>query len=197
MKQSKRPRLPLAEKLQVLHYHSIGMKPVQIQSKFKISPRTFYRILESEENLRELDSNGESVYSKGTPHPKHPELESRVTEFVAFARNNRMPVSKSLIEERAVMTAEMLGITVFKASNGWLERYLRRSSIQPPYKLRGKGNAILPPCHTSRMVEIRSTASQYEPCNIWNLNESGLFFSNETQPFVLAYFRISNGSTRN
>ena len=100
MKQSKRSRLSSAEKLQVLHYHSIGMKPFQIQSKFKISPRTFYRILESKENLRERDSNGESVNSKGAPHPKHPELESRVPAFVAFARYNRMPVSKSLIQER-------------------------------------------------------------------------------------------------
>ena len=76
----------MAEKLLVLHYYSIGMKPVQIQLKFEISPRTFYIILKSEENLRERDSNGENVDSKGAPHPEHPKLESRVTEFAAFAR---------------------------------------------------------------------------------------------------------------
>lgn len=74
------------------------------------------------------------------------------------------------------MNAEMLRITGFKASNGWLERYLRRTPVQPCYKLRGKGNPTIPPCHNSRMDEIRSTASQYESCNIWNMEESGLFF---------------------
>ena len=74
------------------------------------------------------------------------------------------------------MAAEILGITGFKASNGWLERYFRRLPVQLSCKLRGQENAALPPCHTSRMVEIRSTASQYEPCNIWNMDESGLCF---------------------
>ena len=71
----------------------------------------------------------------------------------------------------------MLGIKGFKASNGWLERYSRRSSVQPSYKLKGKRNDTHPPCHTSRMVEMRSAASQYEPRNIWNIDESGSFFA--------------------
>ena len=39
-----------------------------------------------------------------------------MTEFVAFVRNNRRPVSESSISKRAEMTAEMLGITGFNAS---------------------------------------------------------------------------------
>ena len=98
MKQSKHSRLSLAEKLLPLHYHSIGLKHVQIQLKFKVSLRTFYRILEREENLRKRESNGESVDSRGAPHPKNPELESRVNKFVTFARKNRMPVSTGIIQ---------------------------------------------------------------------------------------------------
>ena len=74
------------------------------------------------------------------------------------------------------MTAGTLGITGFEASYGWLERHLRRSPVQRSYKLIGKGNATVPHCHTSRMVKICSAVSQNEPCNICNMDESGLYF---------------------
>ena len=64
MKQPTRSGLSLGEKLQILHYHSTGMKLVQIQLKFKISPGTFCGILRSDKNLCERDSNVESVDPK-------------------------------------------------------------------------------------------------------------------------------------
>lgn len=87
-----------------------------------------------------------------------------------------MPVSETLIQERAVMTSEMVGIKGFKASNGWPKLYLRRSAVEPSYKLRFKANASFPICQISRMFEILSAASHYELCNIWNIHESVLLF---------------------
>ena len=45
-KKFKRSDLSLADKLLVLHEHKIGTKLIHIQLKFKISPRTYYRILD-------------------------------------------------------------------------------------------------------------------------------------------------------
>lgn len=93
--------------------------------KFNISQRIFDGIFANENNLRERASNGKNINLKVALHPKHPELESRVADFVAFTKTNRIPVSKRLVQENAVMTAEALGSTEFKSSNGWLEEYLR------------------------------------------------------------------------
>ena len=52
------------------------------------------------------------------------------------------------------MTAESYEVTGFQASNGSLDRNLRQSSIQPSYRLRGKGDSNLPTNHTSAMVDL-------------------------------------------
>ena len=88
IKRSKRSQLSLADKLLVVHEHKIGTKPVDIQLKFNISQRTYYRILASKDKLRERDNFRESPDSKRAPHPKYPQLELRVTEFISFAREN-------------------------------------------------------------------------------------------------------------
>ena len=87
-----------------------------------------------------------------------------------------MPVSKNSVQEGALMTAEALGITRFQASNEWLDCYLLQSPIQPSYKLRGKGDSWLPNNHASAMANVSSVSSQCELRNIWNMDESGLFF---------------------
>ena len=54
-KKFKCSHLSRADKLVELHEHKIGTKPVDIQSKFKISPRTYYRIIARKDKQRERD----------------------------------------------------------------------------------------------------------------------------------------------
>ena len=103
-------------------------------------------------------------------YAKHPVIEQRITEFVEFAREQRLPVSKTLIQERARMIARNLGLESFKASNGWFSRYLRRSNVQSSCNLHGKGNESIQTNHLDRIEEIRSIAAQYQLKNIWNMD---------------------------
>ena len=119
-----------------------------------------------QEGHRAMDRNRVPICISGTLHAKYPALESRVTEFIEFASDQRMPVSMNLIQEHTKMTANITGITSFKASNGWLNQFLRRSTVQPSYKLSGKGNPSLPACHASAMNILRSISATYEPSNI-------------------------------
>ena len=81
-----------------------------------------------------------------------------------------------LIRERVRMTAESLNINSFKASPGWLEKFLHRSSVQPSFKLHRKRNIQLSKNHLTKMEEIRQIASQYDVSNINNMDGSGLFY---------------------
>ncbi len=45
-------------------------------------------------------------------------LQKRICEFVQIAGDQRLPVSKSLIQERARMTAEEMNLIQLSASNG-------------------------------------------------------------------------------
>ena len=45
-------------------------------------------------------------------------VDEQVVQFINFARSERLPVSMRLIQERAKLAAENLGITTFKESAG-------------------------------------------------------------------------------
>lgn len=72
------------------------------------------------------------------------------------------------------------------ASRGWLEGYLRRSHIQGFYRLHGKGHSALPSSHVEKMKGLRSIASEYEPRNMYIVDESGLFYRMGTRRSYLA-----------
>ena len=111
------------------------MAPSEAMSKFGICKRTLYHIKSKKEIYYGMDRNRVSLDARGTFQAKYSELEARMTEFIAFAPDQHVPVSMHLIQERARMTAEIMGIDPFKASNGWLQNFLRRTSVQPSFKL--------------------------------------------------------------
>ena len=81
-----------------------------------------------------------------------------------------------LIQTRDILAARNLGITTFKASAGWMMRFLRRSSVQPSFRLRGKGDSFLPVVHAEYISSLQETRAQYSARNIYNMDESGLFY---------------------
>ena len=104
----------------MLHLLDTGVTLAQIQTKFDIHGRTFQRIKKNREAICAMDRNRVPISTSGTLYANYYALESRVTEFTKFALDQRMPVSMHLIQERAELTADIMDITLFKASNGWL-----------------------------------------------------------------------------
>ncbi len=84
-----------------------------------------------------------------------------MTEFIAFARDERLPVSMYLIQERGKIFSEELATENFKASNGRLQNYIQRSSVQGSLRLHGKDNAVLPSNHVQQMEALRCIAAMY------------------------------------
>ena len=84
-----------------------------------------------------------------------------------------------------------LSINNFKESNGWLRRFLIRTPVQPSFKLQCQGDSSLPQCHAQRMEEIRRICKEFPSSNIYNMDESGLFFRMDPRKTYL-----SGGETR-
>ena len=55
-----------------------------------------------------------------------------------------------------------------------MEKFLRQSSIQPSFRLHGKGGNTQVPGTDDRMQEIRGILSTYQLMNTYNVDESGL-----------------------
>ena len=57
------------------------------------------------------------------------EVDSVVFEWFQHHRALNIPLSGPLIKEKAISTARNLGISDFKASNGWLDRFILSTKI--------------------------------------------------------------------
>ena len=73
------------------------------------------------------------------------------------------------------MAADALGVTL-GASNGWLQNFLRRSPAQPSFNLYEKVGTALPLNSSKIMKDIQDIAGQFQPSNIYNMDNSGLVY---------------------
>ena len=108
---------------------------------------------------------------------KYPEVDPELEAFIDFARSLGLPVTRELMQKRALTTAMTKGITNFKASNGYIENFMRRASIQISVRLYGRNGSTTPKGHEERMNQIQEIHSMYPLLNIYNIDESGLFYS--------------------
>ena len=127
----------------------------------------------------------------------HPEVDQEMTEFMQFVRSQRLPVSRSLLQERARMAATRHNVLTFKASNGCIEKFLLRNPVQKSILLHCKGGACIPMYHTVRMQEIRATVGAYPLHMVYNMDETGLFYRMGPKSFILVSIRRSSISTWN
>ncbi len=61
---------------------------------------------------------------------KYPAIDNELLGFVQLSRSEPSPVSTSLMQEQAKLAAERAGITGFKGSVGYVQKFLRQNSVQ-------------------------------------------------------------------
>ena len=80
------------------------------------------------------------------------------------------------MKECALTTALTRGITTFKASNGSMEKFMKRAGIDSSVRLHGRGGPTIPNGHEDGMNQIRDVCFLYPLRNTYNMDESGLFY---------------------
>ena len=175
-KKKSRISLTLADKMRVAHFLNKDHSISQTAEKFGLSKRTVRRIRDNQSNYLAVEASGAHINSHRPLKARYPVIDQGVFEFAAFLRDQRIPVSLGLLQTRARMIAEKHNISAFRASRGWISRFLRRTGVQLSLKLHGKGGSSLPEGHSTRMSEIREISREYRLSNIYNEDESGLFY---------------------
>lgn len=112
-------------------------------------------------------------------------LERSLIIFVHQARENHLALSGSIIREKACQFGKDLGITNFKGSNGCLVKFLKRQKMSFK-KLCGK-SASVDTAVTSEWQKnvLPGLVENYEPRDIFNADETGLFYNRENQETTL------------
>lgn len=103
------------------------------------------------------------------------DFEDLLIRWIQDANTRSISLTGALIQERARLFAEDLGMTEFKGSNGWLEKFLKRNNLACKTMCGERGDVRRETVEewTSRLPNI---CNGYEPRDIFNMDETGIFF---------------------
>lgn len=96
-------------------------------------------------------------------------------EWFSRARSRNIPVSGPLVKAKAREIAEQSGYSNFTASDGWLQKWRKRHNIS--FKcISGEAADVNQEDVNQFMEKLPSMLLGYQPEDIYNADESGLFF---------------------
>lgn len=82
---------------------------------------------------------------------------------------------KTLLQTRAQIVATQENIHGLKASKGFIQKFIRRSSVQRSLLLHGKGGSALPYNHVEMMKDVQDTSASCSHRNIYYMDEARIF----------------------
>ncbi|CAF1614150.1 unnamed protein product [Rotaria magnacalcarata] len=150
-----------------------------LADRYKISIGSVSNIIKRKvEYIESYEQNESSTKKRNLRDEFSQQHDQQVYEWFAIQRSKNIPVSGPLLQERARQIRQQLGGTAasdFKASNGWLEKFRIRHNIQHRI-ICGESAAVDPKTVDEWKKRLPSIIEQYDPNDVYNADETGLFF---------------------
>ena len=181
----RKPRrcIELREKKKVLEELKAGKHVLDVAAEFGISTRQVYDIRKHKDAIDlHIKSGDIPMHSKVAKNKsKHPDIDRSVFEWFCSIRKLRrgrkpQPVSRSLIKARAMYEARRCKVLDFKASDGWFFHWRWRFGVTKQVRLHGEAGDVDIVTADQEMQKLRTELQEYQPTNVFNMDEAGLFF---------------------
>ena len=173
----KRKCLSLETKINIITaIREKGQSNSSIASQYGLSSSSISTILKMEDSLKgQWESNG-SGQRKRQRVGRYDQIDQALMMwFTEIRDNHNVPISGNLLKTKAKHFATQLGIGDFTASNGWLDRFKKRNNIV--YKsISGESASVDSDTVSDFKEKIKSVISVYDPADVYNVDETGLFF---------------------
>ncbi|KAK7499105.1 hypothetical protein BaRGS_00009652 [Batillaria attramentaria] len=179
MASRKRKVLTLEQRVKVIELSEKGDSARKIAEKMDVGKTQIQSILLAKEEIKQEWKDGAPCTRKykRARHMLYGDIDAAVWEWFCSARAKGMPVSGPLLQQKAMMFSVTLGHDEFTASNGWLQCFKNRHNIRAA-ALSGESGEVNEADVTDWLKRVPALIQEggYTPDNIFNVDETGLFF---------------------
>ena len=172
---SKRKNVSIETKIQALQELTSGVKSKsQVAKEYGVPPSTLSTWIKNKDTILQTDTG--APRRKRVRTSKHSDVESALILWFKDKRSQNIPLSGPMLQQKAIDLAKSLGVDDFVGGSGWLDRFKKRFDISFRV-LCGESE-----CVTSDMTDHWSSVTlphllqEYAPEDIFNADESGLFY---------------------
>jgi hypothetical protein len=173
---SKRKTLSLAERVDVIKRLESNESQASVAKGFVVHPSAISRIMKQKDLILNDWQNNTNPDRKRKRTGKAEDVEEALLRWFSQARSRQVPVSGPMLMEKANCLAEGLGLSDFKATVGWLERWKERKGIQ--FKKQHGEKQDADDWGAERWVTevLPGIIKDFDPRDVFNADETGLYW---------------------
>lgn len=163
----------IREKIAVIEEVERKQKPKKvIANEYGIPVSTLSTWLK---NKDKLSNENVTETQKRIREPSFSKVDEAVLKWFVEARHKKISLDGLIIKAQAEKFAKLLGENKFKASDGWFKNWKKRNNIVLK-NTAGESGSVDYESAAAWMQSLDPILNEYEPKNIFNADETGLFF---------------------
>ena len=169
--------LTLAEKIQVIDTVNNGRSHHSGALLFGVGCTQVNTIIGQKEAIKTAYQEGMNASIKylAPRNMQYPEIDSNVWSFFCEARSKCIPINGPMLQSEANESALHHNYNNFTASNGWLKSFCNRHQIMFAI-LHDESAEVCENAVEQWMQDLPNRTKNYELQNIFNCNETSIFF---------------------
>lgn len=172
----KKNTLCLSQKVAAIEDYKRKVSIKDLLIKYKCGKTQIYNVIRDKDKIMTEWLAGASGHRKRNLKQTGNEKINELTwEWYVNARAKGLPVSGPMLKTQALEVADELGIENFTASNGWLDSFTKRHQITWN-QVCGEAADINQQTVDEWKQKLASLTEGYAPQDIYNGDETGLFF---------------------
>ncbi|CAH1241537.1 TIGD4 [Branchiostoma lanceolatum] len=171
-----RTALTLLQKIEVIRRAESGKSSRQLAADFGVGRTQIQNIIKRKrEHLEDFEDNAPTNKKRNIRNTGNEEINRLCWEFFRETTSRITACSGPMLQAAALRFAKDLGVTDFKASNGWLDSFKKRHSIAASTMV-GESAGVNQTVVEDWTKKIPELCTGYAPRDIYNMDESGLFY---------------------
>ncbi|GFO43402.1 1-phosphatidylinositol 4,5-bisphosphate phosphodiesterase gamma-1-like [Plakobranchus ocellatus] len=169
--------LPLKRKIKLIEAIESGKKQKIVAEEFQIPANSVSTIMKRKDHYREQFYSGQVDVNKQRARlANHDDVEAELLRWFTEMRGNNIPISGPMMKTKSTLTAETLGKNNWECNEGWIARFKKRHHIV--FKTLCGESSSVDDASLNQWQDnvLKKTLSKYEPFDVYNADETGLFW---------------------